>query len=97
MKMLSNRIKAKRAALFCSLSFAKDMEEIASKPIISANHCMYSGCPLKFNVIATLSAFRNINTINTVEEINKEIRVVLYTDFFSSSLCEKRKKAVSMP
>ena len=77
MKMFSNRIKANRAALFSSLSFAKDMEETASKPIISANHCIYSGCPLKFNAIARLSAFTNIKMINTDEEINNEIKVVL--------------------
>ena len=40
---------------------------------------------------------KNVMSFQNSEEINKEIRVVLYTDFFSSSLCEKRKKAVSMP
>ena len=39
--MLSKRIEANLNALFCSLKLANEMEEIASKATIIANHSMY--------------------------------------------------------
>ena len=84
-------------ALFCALSFANDIDDIASKAIIIANHSIYSGCPAYPIQFAIADEFISINTTKIIDETISDINAVLYAEFTSLSFLEKRKKAVSNP
>ena len=84
-KIFTSLTRANRVALFKARSFANEIDDIASKPIIIANHFTYSSL-LEYPIVdAIFSLNEYISKINNEEENNNEIREVLNTTllFFS--------------
>ena len=90
-------MEANLNALPLCLKLANEIEDIASKATIIANHLIYLvsiPLPIKLEIA---SEDKKTNITKRVEEINSDIKAVLYTTFTSFSFLENLKKAVSKP